>query len=291
MEVKEVMPMLLYADAHKAIEWLKSTWGFEEQVIVPGPEGGVAHAELTLGQVMVMVSSAEPKSEYSENFMVPKQNAGKNSQAPYVIVSNPDWFYYKAKHVNTKIIDEIADKHYGGRGFSCTDLEGHIWSFGSYDPRAAMFAKTKFMKKVTISAPSEEVWNAIVDLEKYKVWAKAFSPNSQFQGNWEKGSKMTFFDPGADGCFAIVEEAIQFKKIVIRHLGLLNKAKEEDTTSKDAQGWCGIVEAYLFESSDDGKSTTFKVEMSGMLPKHKEMLSNMWEPALVLLKKTVEARL
>ena len=28
----------------------------------------------------------------------------------------------------------LEDKDYGGRGYSCRDLEGHVWSFGSYDP-------------------------------------------------------------------------------------------------------------------------------------------------------------
>ncbi len=30
----------------------------------------------------------------------------------------------------------LEDKDYGGRGYSCRDLEGHVWSFGSYDPFA-----------------------------------------------------------------------------------------------------------------------------------------------------------
>jgi uncharacterized glyoxalase superfamily protein PhnB len=30
---------------------------------------------------------------------------------------------------------EIKNEDYGGRGFSCRDLEGHLWNFGTYDPR------------------------------------------------------------------------------------------------------------------------------------------------------------
>jgi uncharacterized glyoxalase superfamily protein PhnB len=29
---------------------------------------------------------------------------------------------------------DIKDQDYGGRGYSCRDLEGHIWSIGTYDP-------------------------------------------------------------------------------------------------------------------------------------------------------------
>jgi uncharacterized glyoxalase superfamily protein PhnB len=30
---------------------------------------------------------------------------------------------------------DTTDEDYGGRGFTCRDLEGRIWSFGTYDPR------------------------------------------------------------------------------------------------------------------------------------------------------------
>ena len=39
-----------------------------------------------------------------------------------------------AKAGGASIAMEIRDEDYGGRGFSCYDLEGHLWSFGSYDP-------------------------------------------------------------------------------------------------------------------------------------------------------------
>jgi len=29
---------------------------------------------------------------------------------------------------------DIEDQDYGGRGYTCLDLEGNVWSFGSYDP-------------------------------------------------------------------------------------------------------------------------------------------------------------
>ena len=42
----------------------------------------------------------------------------------------------RAKAAGAKIVHEIADASYDGRGYSCRDLEGHLWSFGSYDPWA-----------------------------------------------------------------------------------------------------------------------------------------------------------
>ena len=39
-----------------------------------------------------------------------------------------------ARERQKPLFDEIADQHYGGRGYACADPEGHAWWFGSYDP-------------------------------------------------------------------------------------------------------------------------------------------------------------
>ena len=46
----------------------------------------------------------------------------------------PNISYKKAKASNVEIILDIKDEDYGGRGYSCKDLEGEIWNFGSYNP-------------------------------------------------------------------------------------------------------------------------------------------------------------
>ena len=42
--------------------------------------------------------------------------------------------YEHAKAAGAVIVDEYEVKDYGGAGYSCRDIEGHLWSFGSYDP-------------------------------------------------------------------------------------------------------------------------------------------------------------
>ena len=41
-----------------------------------------------------------------------------------------------AQAAGAEIVIDIKDEDYGGRGFTCRDPEGHVWSFGSYDPWA-----------------------------------------------------------------------------------------------------------------------------------------------------------
>jgi uncharacterized glyoxalase superfamily protein PhnB len=49
-------------------------------------------------------------------------------------VDDADAVYARAKEAGAEILFGIEDKHYGGRGFTCRDLEGHIWNIGTYDP-------------------------------------------------------------------------------------------------------------------------------------------------------------
>ena len=51
-----------------------------------------------------------------------------------MIVSDADAIYDRAKAAGAEMVVDIKTEEYGGRGFACRDLEGHIWYFGTYDP-------------------------------------------------------------------------------------------------------------------------------------------------------------
>ena len=124
-----------YRNAPAAIEWLCQAFGFEKHLVVPGENGTIVHAELTLGNGMMMLGSVRD-NDFSKLVKQPDQLDGVETQCPYVVVKDADAHYGRAKAVGAKIVHEIADASYGGRGYSCRDLEGHLWSFGSYDPWA-----------------------------------------------------------------------------------------------------------------------------------------------------------
>lgn len=128
-----VIPCLRYRDAPAAIEWLRGTFGFEPRLVVPGGGGTIAHAQLGLGNGMIMLGSAV-ESEYGNLLKHPDEIGGLGTQSVYVVVPDPDAVYDRAKSAGAKIEMAIKDEDYGGRGFTCRDLEGHLWSFGSYDP-------------------------------------------------------------------------------------------------------------------------------------------------------------
>lgn len=128
-----VIPCLRYRDAPAAIEWLCRVFGFEEQLVVPNEDGTIAHAQLSFGNGMIMLGSASD-SVFGRLMKLPDEIDGAETQTAYVVVSDADLVYRQAKAAGAEVLFDIKDEDYGGRGFTCRDLEGHIWNFGTYDP-------------------------------------------------------------------------------------------------------------------------------------------------------------
>jgi uncharacterized glyoxalase superfamily protein PhnB len=130
-----VIPGLRYHDAPAAIDWLCRAFGFEKSAVYSNPDGTVAHAQLTFGNGMVMLSSVTKDTPFGDLIRQPA-DVGAETQSPYLVVADCDAVYATAKAAGAEIVLDIEDKDYGGRGFTCRDPEGHVWSVGSYDPWA-----------------------------------------------------------------------------------------------------------------------------------------------------------
>ena len=128
-----IVPTLRYRDAHAAIDWLERAFGFRRHFVVPDGEGGVAHAQLTFGNGMIMLSSAR-EDEFGQMQRPPESADAPVSQSPYVIVTDVDAHHARAVKAGADVVMPLEDKDYGGRGYGCRDPEGNLWSFGSYDP-------------------------------------------------------------------------------------------------------------------------------------------------------------
>lgn len=128
-----VIPCLRYRDAPAALAWLRDTLGFTVQFVVPNEDGGIAHAQLTFGNSMIMLGSAFD-TDYGRLLKQPADTGGFVTQSAYLVVNNADLVYGRVLEAGGKILLDIKDEDYGGRGFTCSDLEGHVWSIGTYDP-------------------------------------------------------------------------------------------------------------------------------------------------------------
>lgn len=132
-----IIPVLLYRNAPAAIVWLCEAFGFQRHLVVPSREPGkIDHAELKLGTAMIMLSSMRDDSEFAQRMGMPEEFGGRNTQSIYMVVPDCDTHYVTARKAGAEIIIDIKDESYGGRGYTCRDGEGHLWSFGTYDPWA-----------------------------------------------------------------------------------------------------------------------------------------------------------
>ena len=125
-----IFPFLRYEDAPAAFEWLARAFGFEKQMLVPGADGTIAHAQLRYGRSLIMIGSTR------DDFMDLKSPAavGGSTQGIYVLVDDVNAHHDRAKAAGAEIIMELEDTDYGSREYMARDLEGHLWSFGTYAP-------------------------------------------------------------------------------------------------------------------------------------------------------------
>ena len=127
-----VMPSMRYRDAPAAIDWLCRVLGFSRQLVVPDDDGGIAHAQLILGDGMIMLGS-ERDDVHGQLMRVPGAG-GTNTQCAYVVVDDPHAAHERVVAAGAEIVSSLENPEYGGTFFACRDPEGHIWNIGSYDP-------------------------------------------------------------------------------------------------------------------------------------------------------------
>ena len=125
-----IVPCLSYRDAPAAIAWLKEAFGFTENMIVPGPDGTIAHAQLAFSSGLIMVGSQRD----DELAMRIPCDLGGVTQSIYIVVEDADAHYDRAAAAGAEIVRELQDTPYGSRDYSARDPEGHLWNFGTYRP-------------------------------------------------------------------------------------------------------------------------------------------------------------
>lgn len=128
-----LVPLIRYSDVGKAIDWLCDAFGFEKHVVVTGVDGAIIYAQLQCGSGLVMVCPAEGSG--LDNVMrQPDELGGVATQCCYLVVADADAHYRRSTAAGAQIVHDGQSSTDIRRGYSCRDLEGHIWSFGTFDP-------------------------------------------------------------------------------------------------------------------------------------------------------------
>jgi uncharacterized glyoxalase superfamily protein PhnB len=106
------------------MEWLSRAFLFEKQAAFEGPNGTIAHAELRLGAGVIGLNSATPPTESN-----PWSSVG---QGVYVALDDVDAHHERARSAGARVAIALRDTDYGSREYSAWDVQGHLWSFGTY---------------------------------------------------------------------------------------------------------------------------------------------------------------
>lgn len=138
---------------------------------------------------------------------------------------------------------------------------------------------------IAIKAPKKSVWEKMIDPKSYKIWTRAFSPNSTFEGEWKEGDEIKFIDAGKGGTVALLEKVHPYEEIRARHVAIINANKQVIRSGDEIANWVGTKETYHFKESDG--ITTLEVTMESH-PDFMKMFEESWPKALEEIKKLVE---
>ena len=122
-----VTPYLFVRAAAQAIDFYKKVFGAIETVRMPGPDGRIMHAEIKIGDSIVMLADENPHA----GVMSP-QTVGGFSVGLHVYCEDVDAVVKKAVDNGAKSLRPVKNQFYGDRSGSLLDPFGHMWSVATH---------------------------------------------------------------------------------------------------------------------------------------------------------------
>jgi PhnB protein len=122
-----ITPYLAVEDAAEAIEYYKKAFGATERVRMEAPGGKIGHAELEIGDSLVMLSDPFPQASTR-----PPKELGGTSGGVFMYVEDVDAVVQGAVDAGATVTMEVADQFWGDRFGSITDPFGHSWSIATH---------------------------------------------------------------------------------------------------------------------------------------------------------------
>ncbi len=122
-----VTPYLICKDAAKAIDWYKSAFGADELYRMGGPGGVVGHAEIRVGDSILMLADEFPDM----NARSP-HSFGGSPVSLMLYVNDCDEVFARAVKAGAKVERPLENRFYGDRNGTLVDPFGHTWTIGTH---------------------------------------------------------------------------------------------------------------------------------------------------------------
>lgn len=133
-------PFLTCRDAAKAIDFYKKAFGATERGVMKGPDGKVMHAELQIGDSIIMLSD-----EYPEMGSVSPQAIGGSAMGLHIYIDGVDAAFDRAVKAGAQVEMPVMDMFWGDRYGKLKDPFGHKWSVATHTADLSMDEMKKGM--------------------------------------------------------------------------------------------------------------------------------------------------
>jgi PhnB protein len=124
---RNVTPYLIVSDGAAAIDYYKRIFGAIEVMRIPGPGGRIGHAELRIGDSMIMLADENPQTDARGPL-----SFGGSPVSFLLYVEEVDAVTAKAEMAGAKIVRPPKDQFYGDRTATLTDPFGHQWTISTH---------------------------------------------------------------------------------------------------------------------------------------------------------------
>ena len=115
-----VVPILVYEDVAKALDFLTRAFGFKERLRAEWG-GSISHAQMDIGECSIMMG------KQGGPFKAPQGDTV--SQYAHVAVDDVEQHFARAKAAGATILKEPEDMPFGVRQYTAKDIGGHWWTF------------------------------------------------------------------------------------------------------------------------------------------------------------------
>jgi PhnB protein len=146
-----ITPSIVVRDAPKALDFYRRAFDAKERMRMPGPDGKIMHAEIQIGDSLVMLNDEMPEMRSRS-----PQSLGGSPVSFYVYVEDVDAAFKRAVDAGATPTMPLTDMFWGDRFGSVQDPFGHTWSLAQHvkdmTPEEMMRGQEEFMAQMQPSA-------------------------------------------------------------------------------------------------------------------------------------------
>jgi PhnB protein len=142
---RRVTPSLIVKDAEKALKFYAEVFGATERMQFPGPGGTIAHAEIEIGDSVIIIEDEFPQ----RGTKAPASEGVEGTPfSLFIYVEHVDAVIENAIKLGAKLKRPPEDQFYGDRDGNIVDPFGHSWTIASHIEDVSPEEMTRRMSKM-----------------------------------------------------------------------------------------------------------------------------------------------